>query len=418
MKQFNLYLVAILLFVLIIPSVALAAWWNPFTWNWNIFDWFSKPQTSIVQPVQQNQNANQNQNTTPQTITNQTNAKPVINSVSGPTNLVVGQTGTWTVNANSSSSLTYGVIWGDEGIGCISNCDEIPFNLHGQQSSTFSHVYQNSEVEDVSFYVKDSSGQIASKNISVNVKSSVNASLQITSPIGGETWHVGETHNITWQATGVKSILVDLIGYYNGKPNFTMPISGTLPASSGSFSWTINDQLDSYGNTISKPGQTFMIAIQEYFGSTKSISGYINISNQSAGQFSYKTDFDGGTLYATLYRSDDGGSTWKEIFRQYKGQIVYSVDPKNPNIIYAGGTSCNTMADTSRDCVDLFKSTDKGENWTNISKGITDQIGVIYGISSVAVDANNSNIIKTTVGSATVRSINFTSTDYGNTWTK
>jgi len=232
------------------------------------------PQQASNNQQVQNQN-NQNSNPTPI----QTPGNVVINNVTGPTSLVVGQTGTWTINTNSSSNLTYGVIWGDEGIGCISDCDAIPFNLHGQQSPTFSHSYQNSLVEDVTFYVKDSNGKIVSKSISVNIKTNANASLQITSPTGGETWHVGETHNITWQATGVQSILVDLIGYYNGKPNFNMPISGILPASSGSFSWTINDQLDNYGNTISKPGQTFMIAIQEYLGSTKSTSNFLNITN-------------------------------------------------------------------------------------------------------------------------------------------
>jgi hypothetical protein len=59
MKNFKAFLIILLLIVLIVPSVALAAWWNPFTWNWNIFDWFSKPQSSIVQP---NQNTSQNQN--------------------------------------------------------------------------------------------------------------------------------------------------------------------------------------------------------------------------------------------------------------------------------------------------------------------------------------------------------------------
>ena len=41
MKKLNVLLIIILLTVLIIPSVALAAWWNPFSWSvWNIF--FSK----------------------------------------------------------------------------------------------------------------------------------------------------------------------------------------------------------------------------------------------------------------------------------------------------------------------------------------------------------------------------------------
>ena len=57
MKQFKTYAVIILLAVLIVPSVAFASWWNPFSWHWfNIFNMFFKPQTTIVQP---NQNANQ-----------------------------------------------------------------------------------------------------------------------------------------------------------------------------------------------------------------------------------------------------------------------------------------------------------------------------------------------------------------------
>ena len=80
----------------------------------------------------------------------------------------------------------------------------------------------------------------------------------------------------------------------------------------------------------------------------------------------YKTDFDGGTLYANLYRSDDGGNMWNKILSAYKSSIVYAVASQNPNIIYAGDTSCNTMADTSKMCADLLKSSDKVETWTRI----------------------------------------------------
>ena len=56
MKQIKLYVVILLLVVLVVPSVALAAWWNPFSWNWNIFDWFSKPQITKIQPGQNSAN--------------------------------------------------------------------------------------------------------------------------------------------------------------------------------------------------------------------------------------------------------------------------------------------------------------------------------------------------------------------------
>jgi hypothetical protein len=55
MKKFKAYVVIVLLAVLIVPSVALASWWNPFSWHWyNIFNIFSRPQTNVVQNTKQN----------------------------------------------------------------------------------------------------------------------------------------------------------------------------------------------------------------------------------------------------------------------------------------------------------------------------------------------------------------------------
>ncbi len=85
MKKLNAYLVIILLTVLIVPSVALAAWWNPFTWNWNnIWSSIFSQQTSQVQqrPAQTQPQNNQNINSGQQQNQNNqnsvtTNIKPV-----------------------------------------------------------------------------------------------------------------------------------------------------------------------------------------------------------------------------------------------------------------------------------------------------------------------------------------------------
>ncbi len=39
------FLLILFIAVLVVPSVALAAWWNPFSWNWNIMSWFKAPTT-------------------------------------------------------------------------------------------------------------------------------------------------------------------------------------------------------------------------------------------------------------------------------------------------------------------------------------------------------------------------------------
>ena len=48
-KYFKFLIIALAVAV-IVPQIALAAWWNPLTWNWyNIFNIFSKPQASTIQ---------------------------------------------------------------------------------------------------------------------------------------------------------------------------------------------------------------------------------------------------------------------------------------------------------------------------------------------------------------------------------
>lgn len=132
----------------------------------------------------------------------------------------------------------------------------------------------------------------------------------------------------------------------------------------------------------------------------------------------YKTEWDSGRLRTTLLRSDDGGKTWKAIRTQYKGGIVYATDSKNPNLIYAGDAGGNLMAENLD--IDLVKSTDGGEHWTDISKGIldrleTDQLG---GVASIRIDPNNSNIVMVNVHPrpASREVVSFKSIDGGNTW--
>jgi photosystem II stability/assembly factor-like uncharacterized protein len=58
-----------------------------------------------------------------------------------------------------------------------------------------------------------------------------------------------------------------------------------------------------------------------------------------------------------VFKTSDGGETWAA---SNKGMLDYritalAVDPKNPQVVYAGG-----------DSGDLFKSSDGGQTWTNL----------------------------------------------------
>ncbi len=215
------------------------------------------------------------------------NPELTINSVSGPTTLVVGQTGTWTINASDSvnSNLSYGAIFGDEGIGCGgppgTDCSKLLLKFATSQSPTISHSYQRSLNYTVNFIVKDDKGNYATKSIPINIKTSATSAINITSPIGGETWRIGETHNITWTSTDVKDVYITL-AYYNsnGAQEASEPITpiGGVPASQGSYSWTIQNQMYPNGTSILNPsGQTFKISINEVDGTAQATSGFFNM---------------------------------------------------------------------------------------------------------------------------------------------
>jgi len=106
------------------------------------------------------------------------NQPPVINGVSGPATLQVGQMGTWTINASDpqGGTLNYSVIWGDEVMNfpMMSNGSGATYT----QTATFTHAYTATRIYTPTFYVKNAAGSIASSSISVNV-----GSFNTTAPV-------------------------------------------------------------------------------------------------------------------------------------------------------------------------------------------------------------------------------------------
>ena len=98
-----------------------------------------------------------------------------------------------------------------------------------------------------------------------------------------------------------------------------------------------------------------------------------------------------------VYKSTDGGTNWKKVLfsNENAGVVDLIIDPNNPRILYA--TTWNIRRtpyslSSGGDGSALWKSTDEGETWTNIStnKGLPDGL---WGISGVAVSPVNSDIV-------------------------
>jgi photosystem II stability/assembly factor-like uncharacterized protein len=87
-----------------------------------------------------------------------------------------------------------------------------------------------------------------------------------------------------------------------------------------------------------------------------------------------------------VYRSLDGGETWKNMGlgdSQHIGMIV--VDPRNSNVVYVAAQGPLWSAGGDRG---LFKTTDGGENWELILSG-----GDYTGVNEVLMDPRNPDIL-------------------------
>lgn len=132
-----------------------------------------------------------------------------------------------------------------------------------------------------------------------------------------------------------------------------------------------------------------------------------------------------GDLYKSseergVYRSMDGGTTWKRILfaNANAGAVDLCMDPNNPRILFASTWRVRRTPfslESGGEGSGLWKSTDGGDTWENISKN-EGMPGGLWGIVGVAVSPVNSNRIF-----AIVENENggvFRSDDGGKVWIK
>lgn len=130
-----------------------------------------------------------------------------------------------------------------------------------------------------------------------------------------------------------------------------------------------------------------------------------------------------GDLYKSstergVYRSKDGGISWEKVLyaNADAGAVDLTFDPSNPRILYASTWRIRRTPyslESGGEGSALWKSTDGGDTWTNISKneGLP---GGTWGISGVAVSPVNSNKVWALIENA--KGGVYQSEDAGKTW--
>ncbi len=121
-----------------------------------------------------------------------------------------------------------------------------------------------------------------------------------------------------------------------------------------------------------------------------------------------------------VFRSTDGGATWKQVLTRGAdaGAVDIALDPNNPRVLYAGFWQVRRNPwhfDSGGPGSGLWKSTDGGDNWTDISHAPGMPRGVLGRIGVTVSPANSERvwaIVEATDGGV------FRSENAGRTWTK
>ena len=130
-----------------------------------------------------------------------------------------------------------------------------------------------------------------------------------------------------------------------------------------------------------------------------------------------------GAAAGGIWKTTNGGSSWTNIGDNL-ASLSYgaiAIDPANPNNVYAGaGEILYNFSTIVYDGQGLFKSTNAGTTWTQITHGF----GNVTHFGALQVSPHNSNIVFAALGSGYYYRGNlgnegiWRSTDAGNTWTR
>ncbi len=129
------------------------------------------------------------------------------------------------------------------------------------------------------------------------------ASITVTSPNGGEDWHIGSTHNITWNSSGITgNIGIKL--FKDGKS--LGYIVQSIPASTKIFKWTISNII---GKGSISAGSGYQIQIKK-----SGVAG--DFSN---GKFTISSATHSASITVTAPKSTDTLYTGKPFNIRWKG---------------------------------------------------------------------------------------------------
>lgn len=122
-----------------------------------------------------------------------------------------------------------------------------------------------------------------------------------------------------------------------------------------------------------------------------------------------------------VFRSKDGGRTWEHVLAvsENTGAVDLSMDPRNPNVLFAAMWTVRRVPwsiDSGSLEGGLFRSTDGGDTWQRLTKGLPQ--GVMVGRIGVSVSPVDSKRVYALIEAAGDQGGVYRSDDGGESWTR
>jgi photosystem II stability/assembly factor-like uncharacterized protein len=121
-----------------------------------------------------------------------------------------------------------------------------------------------------------------------------------------------------------------------------------------------------------------------------------------------------------VFKTRDGGKTWKKVLgdEEYTGATDLLIDPRDPDLLYAATwqhhrTVAAYMGGGPKTAI--YKSSDGGENWTKLNKGLT---GGNMGKTGLAISPQNPDVVYAAIELDRRTGAVYRSDDRGASWQK
>lgn len=140
------------------------------------------------------------------------------------------------------------------------------------------------------------------------------ATVQVTSPNGGENWFVNSQQNITWTSTNVTDIKID---YSTNNGALWLNVVSSVPAASGSYTWTIPNTPST--QCLIRVSDASLASRFDISDSVFSITPLITVTSPNGGE-NWVGDTEHNITWTSqvitnvsIDYSTDNGSTWVSV---------------------------------------------------------------------------------------------------------